>query len=1463
MHPETDTDLRAWLANLNLADWAESFIGEGWQGEKLLELSREDLADLGIPKERRGAVMLAVEALRQGDTPPVCPDPPGPSYAPDLTAAAIARCQALGRQPPVPWVEAVADTWPGPMAHEYQRLRELLEQGQIVAAVFQLKDLAEVLIKFPALVMARDLIEHGDPEAARAVRLSLFDGPLSMGHWVNHLVRKQLAPQVKCLASSNQLFLPELSAAFITENKAGREESSSWSETLNQLVTWRNETLGHGAFHLDPQEYLPELERWLAAINQHLAEQVAQGLWADVALRDETGALPLNGWQAIRHWHDGDASAHHDLEAPLVLECHGQTLRLAPLIALRRCTFCAKQDVFLYDTRHGRNQDSRFVLLDYLGGHRLTLPAHRATALTAETRDLNQSTRSLPDREVLDEDYGDQAINQLLESRLLESRYLRPDYLREPLRAFVNAHQRGLFWLTAPAHTGKSIFAHSLAVPTAVGEPKPLWSETAVVAFHVRSEFKTSPEQFRVFLTDRVLRQAFGREPGNKRLPELDVAATDPASALVDWLHQAFRLKPDRLARLVLIIDGLDELPSGADGEVSLVDFIPRPERLPGGCFLLLTSRPLAECPPQVNRALADRFTGCTDFGRYALNLDDASSHAYRQLLRAYFDQQMEMRLKSELHQALAEVVRGQNAVCYRNDLSQLSRLAKFAKDEWNMLTKAVKVVERKAPSLAKTIIQPLLDRYDAAFTEVLHKKANGRFLYVAHLTDLLRDQQLDLAGIADLPVGRGLYAYYLRQLEQTLVGPGALMAGVTAESNNKPLAFVRRVILTLAAAEQAHLACADILPASLHDDGFYGMPLAILAGLLDEPGHTVRLTFTLYSLNGILTAWKGEDARDARYALGLKDFVATVADLWPEALMDCHHFLATQTLEAFSAVPAGATTLDLLDQWRLLYIVPHVNLSGQESLQQQLIASVGIKNALRQISDGMIASAQYVSATCYSTFELVISEWRIAQEDNPANRVHLARAYMSRASARAGGGDLTGALADHQAAIGLLETLRQQTGAAWLPEWSDTLADALMNRSHTYGTIGHLSEARADCNFAIALWKEARRQIGPKWPRAWEEKLAGAYANRGNAYAISGDLAAAQADHETAIRLSEGLRRKMGTDWPPAYANHLASAYMSRGNVHSSCGDLTGALANYDRAMALQEEEPLKAIGADRSPGWVNTLVEIHTNRGIARCRGGHTTGALADYNRAIELMTQLSQRPGPDWSPELTNTLAQICLNRGITRSEGGDLAGALADYDKAITLLEELRKTRQIEDWSLAWTRNLAGFYHSRGKAHSACQRWVKALADYDTAIALFEEGRQQMDENCPPKWTYDLATVYANRGIVRGENHDSAGEQADYQQAITFMETLREQMGKSWPLKWANDLASVYMYRAFALRIIDQTKEAIADGDRAAQLYVDLIEQDLLHPAMQLLKIAALQFDGFRALNDCSLANEYPD
>ena len=102
-------------------------------------------------------------------------------------------------------------TWPGPIAHEYDRLRRLLEADQLVASVWQLKDVAEVLIRFPACVMARDILEHGSVRAFQDATRRILLGPaMSMGTWQGlaqglaaHIVTHDgdgfLAPQVASL----------------------------------------------------------------------------------------------------------------------------------------------------------------------------------------------------------------------------------------------------------------------------------------------------------------------------------------------------------------------------------------------------------------------------------------------------------------------------------------------------------------------------------------------------------------------------------------------------------------------------------------------------------------------------------------------------------------------------------------------------------------------------------------------------------------------------------------------------------------------------------------------------------------------------------------------------------------------------------------------------------------------------------------------------------------------------------------------------------------------------------------------------------------------------------------------------------------------------------------------------------------------------------------------------------------
>ncbi len=236
-----------WLERAGLGRYADKIAAEDLSHGRLVELSREDLADLGVARADRDAVMLALAALRQGDTPPTAPGPEAPDYAPALDPRIADACRDLARSPASPWVEAAFEQWPGPIAHEYHRLRELLAEGQLIPAIWQLKDLAETLLKFPALILARDLIEHGGDMAARRVRRGLLSQPLTFGAWLG-TVERVLMPAAA--EAGGALMLPGLAGLLGTPDG----KPSAWSRLLSRLVAWRNELFGHGALRLAAAE---------------------------------------------------------------------------------------------------------------------------------------------------------------------------------------------------------------------------------------------------------------------------------------------------------------------------------------------------------------------------------------------------------------------------------------------------------------------------------------------------------------------------------------------------------------------------------------------------------------------------------------------------------------------------------------------------------------------------------------------------------------------------------------------------------------------------------------------------------------------------------------------------------------------------------------------------------------------------------------------------------------------------------------------------------------------------------------------------------------------------------------------------------------------------------------------------------------------------------------------------------
>jgi len=126
---------------------------------------------------------------------------------------------------------------------------------------------------------------------------------------------------------------------------------------------------------------------------------------------------------------------------------------------------------------------------------------------------------------------------------------------------------------------------------------------------------------------------------------------------------------------------------------------------------------------------------------------------------------------------------------------------------------------------------------------------------------------------------------------------------------------------------------------------------------------------------------------------------------------------------------------------------------------------------------------------------------------------------------------------------------------------------------------------------------------------------------------------------------------------------------------------------------------------------------IEDLVNRGIQKAKKGDLDGAIADFDRAIELNPK-------DDAPY---------YNRAQAKRLKKDAAGTIADYTRAIEL----------------GSQNPAA-YNNRGNARAENNDWDGAIADYTRAIELKP----------------DYARAYYNRAVAKKANGDAAGAAADF-------------------------------------------------------------------------------------------------
>jgi tetratricopeptide (TPR) repeat protein len=335
--------------------------------------------------------------------------------------------------------------------------------------------------------------------------------------------------------------------------------------------------------------------------------------------------------------------------------------------------------------------------------------------------------------------------------------------------------------------------------------------------------------------------------------------------------------------------------------------------------------------------------------------------------------------------------------------------------------------------------------------------------------------------------------------------------------------------------------------------------------------------------------------------------------------------------------------------------------------------------------------------------------------------------AYSLRGRAKAGKGDLRGALADMDKAV----ELNPRKGSLY------------NNRGWVKRLMRDFDGAIADLDKSLSMNPKdvyALRERG--WTKHYKRDFSGAMRDLSSAIKLSPKDADAhgrrgwvrhmQKDHEGGLRdLNKALELNPRS----------AVFYGNRAVIKRYRGDLRGAILDFDRALEL---EPTNAM--------------VYYNRASAKRLLGDLDGAIRDLGKAIELRPRYARfrlsRAGyrlrkREFDAALTDANEAVKLDpkqlsaygtRGMILRAKGDLKGALRDFSKVIELsprfsrgyIDRGRVKKMMRDYDGAFADYAKAMelnprdpnaYHYRGHAKEARGDYKGAVADFDKALEIY--------------------------------------------------------------------------------------------------------------------------------------------
>lgn len=481
------------------------------------------------------------------------------------------------------WFENAFHEFPSIISHEYFRLYSMLKEGHTYGAMLQIKDLLEVLLKFPTLIVMGHICDREEKSEEEMVLIkATFEKVLSLGDWrelINRIYRKKLIndnvlnPIIK---SIRNIFYKET----IGENKS-------------DLVRWRNENIGHGALRLEADIiFQSEIIKLLQIIKEHFMKCKDYYLKLKLYIKTDEGEIELKGKELTREIiRDGI----------LFIDNGYIKQKLYPYILIDQ------GKIYFFDAFVRKY--NKISILDYQNGDKKDIVDNNIVkyyySLYKKSVQVlrNSYNVKLIEKysEDLEESYLTQSENILNEIQYVND-YKNPDFIEKWLNEKISSCNRGVFLLQMERGMGKTTFSKALDEN---GYNKIKIKDMTIRSYYVNDSYLSEYGYFYTALSDLFRTDGEGRIIIKEK--ELKVLSGDPSSMKKDFVEllHGYKEKHERYFgkdKLLLIIDGIDEMAN--KGDKSIINIIPDKGDLGQGIYILLTCRTNDELSPHILQSL-------------------------------------------------------------------------------------------------------------------------------------------------------------------------------------------------------------------------------------------------------------------------------------------------------------------------------------------------------------------------------------------------------------------------------------------------------------------------------------------------------------------------------------------------------------------------------------------------------------------------------------------------------------------------------------------------------------------------------------------------------------------------------------------------------------------------------------------------------------------------------------------